>query len=90
MQNERIQDGHHPYSFPLVGADVMKGVYPGRQADIMERRITPLWVDIMIGEYPLCGEDKSGAKHEVEGFLMRRVCEDDVIRRGMLKPRITS
>ena len=55
VQNERIQDGHHPYSFPLVGADVMKGVYPGRQADIMERRITPLWVDIMIGEYPLYG-----------------------------------
>lgn len=43
----------------------------------------------MIGEYPLCGEDKSGAKHEVEGFLMRRVCEDDVMSRDMLGPRMT-
>ena len=52
-------------------------------------RIATLWHGVMIGEYPLCREGKSGAKHEVEGFLMRRVCEDEVTSRDMLRPRMT-
>lgn len=53
-----------------MGRGVMKGGSPfmGRRYRKGDR-IATLWDGIMVGEYPLCGEGKSGAKHEVEVFF---------------------